>query len=44
MIRLGHFTDSRIPEKEQSEDFRKLFPIPKAELDKNQYLIQNPGY
>ena len=44
MIRLGHFADSRIPEKEQSEDFRKLFPIPKAELDKNQYLTQNPGY
>ncbi|HMG88843.1 MAG TPA: RagB/SusD family nutrient uptake outer membrane protein, partial [Chryseolinea sp.] len=44
MIRLGHFTDPRIPEKAQSQDFRKLFPIPQAERDKNKYLEQNPGY
>lgn len=44
LIRFDHFTDPRIPEKAQSEDFRKLFPIPKAELDKNQYLEQNDGY
>lgn len=44
MIRLGHFTDPRIPDKSKSEDFRILFPIPKAELDKNKYLQQNPGY
>ncbi len=44
MIRLGHFTDARIPEKEVSENFRTLYPIPKAELDKNPCLVQNPGY
>lgn len=44
MIRLGHFTDARRPEKQVSEEYRKLFPIPKAELDKNSYLKQNPGY
>ncbi len=44
MIRLGHFTDSRIPEKNQSENFRKLFPIPAVELAKNPNLQQNPGY
>ena len=44
MIRLGHFTDSRNPEKLVSADFRKLFPIPQPEMQKNQYLVQNPGY
>ena len=44
MIRLGHFTDARIPEKAVSADYRKLYPIPQAELDKNPYLKQNPGY
>jgi len=44
MIRLGHFRDPRVPEKALSEEFRTLFPIPKVELDKNQYLKQNPGY
>jgi len=44
LIRFGRFTDARIPEKEISENFRTLFPIPKAELDKNGYLRQNPGY
>jgi starch-binding outer membrane protein, SusD/RagB family len=44
MIRLGHFTDARIPEKELSQDYRKLYPIPQAEMDKNPYLKQNPGY
>jgi hypothetical protein len=44
MVRLGHYTDSRKPEKELSEGFRKLFPIPQAEIDKNPYLKQNPGY
>ena len=44
MIRLGHFTDARIPEKTASEEYRKLYPIPQAEMDKNPYLIQNPGY
>ena len=44
MIRLGGFTDPRVPEKLKSDDFRKLYPIPKAEMDKNPYLVQNPGY
>ena len=44
MIRLGHFTDARIPEKTATGDFRKLFPIPQVELQKNKFLQQNPGY
>lgn len=44
MIRLGHFTDARIPEKTATGDFRKLFPIPQVELRKNKFLQQNPGY
>jgi len=44
MVRLGHFTDARIPEKSVSGNFRKLYPIPKPELDKNPYLKQNQGY
>lgn len=44
MIRLGHYLDARIPEKEMSDEFRKLFPIPQNELDKNPYLKQNEGY
>jgi hypothetical protein len=44
MIRLGHFTDARTPEKALSGNFRGLYPIPKPQLDKNPYLVQNPGY
>lgn len=44
MIRLGHFTDARVPEKLVSADFRKLYPIPQEELRKNSFLKQNPGY
>ena len=44
LIRFGHYTDARIPDKAKSEDFRTLFPIPQAERDKNKYLEQNPGY
>ncbi len=44
MIRLGHFTDARIPEKIATPDFRKLFPIPQVEIQKNSNLKQNPGY
>lgn len=44
MIRFGHFTDARNPEKSISENSRLLYPIPKAELDKNPFLVQNPGY
>jgi hypothetical protein len=44
MIRFGHFTDARIPEKTVSQNFRILYPIPKSALDKNPFLKQNPGY
>jgi starch-binding outer membrane protein, SusD/RagB family len=45
MIRLGHFTDARIPEKAPDpDDHFKLYPIPQPEMDKNPYLKQNPGY
>ncbi|MEP6747721.1 MAG: RagB/SusD family nutrient uptake outer membrane protein [Bacteroidota bacterium] len=45
MIRLGHFTDARIPEKTKDpDDHFKLYPIPEAEIEKNPYLKQNPGY
>lgn len=44
LIRLGHFTDARVPEKQISDNFRTLFPIPQSELEKNKYLDQNPGY
>lgn len=45
LIRFGHFTDARIPEKALSGNFRNLYPIPKSEIDKNPlYLKQNPGY
>jgi hypothetical protein len=44
LIRFGHFTDPRIPEKALSGNFRNLYPIPEAELTKNPYLRQNPGY
>jgi hypothetical protein len=45
MIRLGHFTDARVPEKASSNyNIRKLYPIPKTEIAKNDYLKQNNGY
>lgn len=44
MIRFGHFTDARVPEKSVSDDYRNLYPIPASELLKNPYLKQNPGY
>ncbi len=44
LIRFGHFTDARIPEKALSANFRILYPIPQPELDKNPNLVQNPGY
>ncbi|HQQ81706.1 MAG TPA: RagB/SusD family nutrient uptake outer membrane protein [Cyclobacteriaceae bacterium] len=44
LIRFGHYLDARTPEKGISENFRALFPIPRAELAKNPYLKQSPGY
>ena len=42
-IRFGTFTDTW-KEKENTEAFRVLFPIPQQALDSNPNLIQNPGY
>lgn len=44
LIRFGHFTDARTPEKDVSDSFRNLYPIPATALAKNPYLLQNPGY
>ncbi|MFN8256285.1 MAG: RagB/SusD family nutrient uptake outer membrane protein [Bacteroidales bacterium] len=44
MIRFGHFTDARIPDKNVSESFRILFPIPRSVMENNKNLVQNPGY
>jgi hypothetical protein len=44
LIRFGHFLDARVPEKNVSGSFRLLYPIPKSQIDKNPYLVQNPGY
>lgn len=44
LIRFDKFTDARQPAKAVSPDFRKLFPIPKAQMDRNPNLTQNPGY
>ena len=44
LIRFGHFTDARIPEKAVTANYRILYPIPEAEISKNPYLKQNPGY
>lgn len=44
LIRFGKYTGARIPEKALSANYRQLYPIPQAELDKNPYLKQNPGY
>jgi hypothetical protein len=44
LIRFGHFTDARIPEKNVSESFRTLFPIPRSVMENNKNLKQNPGY
>jgi hypothetical protein len=44
LIRFGHFLDARTPEKGVSDSYRRLYPIPNSQLDKNPYLKQNPGY
>ena len=44
LIRFGHYLDARTPEKNISEGFRTIFPIPRSELAKNSYLAQSPGY
>ncbi|WP_224998992.1 RagB/SusD family nutrient uptake outer membrane protein [Cesiribacter sp. SM1] len=43
LIRFGKFTDAW-EFKEASEPFRNLYPIPRAAIDANPKLVQNPGY
>lgn len=43
LIRFGKFTDAWW-EKEASEEYRALFPIPAEQLTANPNLEQNPGY
>jgi len=43
LVRFDKFTDAW-DYKEKSEPFRNLFPIPKAAIDANPKLKQNPGY
>jgi len=44
MIRFGHFSDARIPDKNSSDSIRRLYPIPSSALALNPSLQQNPGY
>ena len=43
LIRFGVFNDAWW-EKDPSPAFRNLYPIPRAQLDANSNLTQNPGY
>jgi hypothetical protein len=43
MIRFGTFNDPWW-EKQPSEPFRALFPIPLQQINNNPNLVQNPGY
>ena len=43
MIRFGTFLQPNLF-RGQSQEYRKLFPIPTAALDANHGLVQNPGY
>lgn len=42
-IRFGTFTSTWL-EKDNTEPFRVLYPIPQQALDSNPNLVQNPGY
>lgn len=45
LIRFGQFTTKTwFLHDSPSEDYRKLFPVPRAELLANSKLSQNPGY
>ncbi|WP_162055268.1 RagB/SusD family nutrient uptake outer membrane protein [Pontibacter pamirensis] len=44
LIRFGEFTGSTWQFKNNTQDFRKLFPIPNQQLSNNPNLVQNPGY
>ena len=43
-IRFGQYNDPTIFKPWTSEAFRRLYPIPKEQLDANPNLRQNPGY
>lgn len=44
MIRFGKYNDKTTFKPYVSEDFRRLYPVPKDQLDANLNLKQNPGY
>ena len=44
MIRFDKYNDSTIFKPYVSEEFRRLYPVPKDQLDANPNLVQNPGY
>jgi hypothetical protein len=43
LIRYDAFNDAWW-EKEESEEFRNVFPIPRDQIDANPNLNQNPGW
>ena len=44
MIRFDRYNDPTIFKPYESEAFRRLYPIPKDQLDANPNLEPNPGY
>ncbi len=44
MIRFGTYLGTRWEKTSQSEDYRKLYPIPAKQIDINPNLTQNKGY
>lgn len=44
LIRFGKFTGSTWQFKNNTQEFRRLFPIPNQQLSNNPNLRQNPGY
>jgi hypothetical protein len=44
MIRFGTYTDARWEKPDVSPDYVTLWPVPKAAIDANPNLEQNPGY
>ena len=44
LIRFGKFTTLDYKYRVNFDEYRKIYPIPQVELDKNPNLVQNPGY
>ena len=44
MIRFGKFLDPSYLKPDRSSDYRLLFPIPQTAWERNNKLVQNPGY